>query len=42
MANFNKNGNDADDNATNSFQAGQSIGKQASNVRKRKFVESFL
>ncbi|XP_035229056.1 protein FAM200A-like [Stegodyphus dumicola] len=40
--NLKKNGNDADDNATNSSQAGQSIGKQASNVRKRKYDESFL
>uniref|UniRef100_A0A0K0EJ23 DUF4371 domain-containing protein n=1 Tax=Strongyloides stercoralis TaxID=6248 RepID=A0A0K0EJ23_STRER len=40
--NLNKNGNDADDNATNSSQEGQSIGKQASNVRKRKYDESFL
>ena len=40
--NLNKKGNDEDDNATNSSQAGQSIEKEASNVRKRKYDESFL
>ncbi|GFQ75177.1 DUF4371 domain-containing protein [Trichonephila clavata] len=40
--NLNKTGSDADDNATDSPQASQSIEKQASNVRKRKYAESFL
>ena len=40
--NLNKNDNDADDNATNSPKAGKSIEKQAYNVRKRKYDESFL
>jgi len=41
--NLNKKGNDADDNnTTNSRQVGLSIDKQVSNVRKRKFDESFL
>ena len=40
--NLSKKGQDADDNATKSPQAGLSIDKQAFNVQKRKYDESFL
>ena len=37
-----KKGHDADSNATKSSKAELSIGKQTSNMRKRKYDESFL
>ena len=40
--NLSERGHDADDNAAKSLQAGFSIDKQASNVRKRKYYKSFL
>ena len=40
--NLSKKGHDVDNNATKSSQAGLNIHKQASNMRKRKYDESFL